>query len=314
MNSTGKIFFSVVFFLGLFFVDGHCAKVHYSGDPSRGVLSLTFDDGPHPEYTPRILDILKTYGVRATFFVLGQNVKQHPEIVRRMVREGHQVANHSYTHPSFVKVRQTTLDKQIEDTNKIIEEVAGVLPTSVRPPYGALNDRVIGSILDKHGLNIIMWSVDPQDWRRPGIDVVVQRVMDGAKPGSVILLHDIHKQTAQALPSILTGLLAKGYQFATIDQLFGIRPRHSSLSTAMQGSEVITSALPALPTSGSFAPAGAGAEMQSYPLRQGVLGGQNVRDVTVQRPMVAPPGVVHGRVVPVMRAESVEILNQPQPY
>jgi len=222
---------------------------------------------------------------------VGQRVKQYPEIARRIVAEGHQIANHSYSHPAFTKLKAKALDKQVEDTSTIIETTTGVSPTCIRPPYGALNDRVILSLLEDHGLNIILWNVDPQDWKRPGIDLVVERVVSGAKPGAVILLHDIHRETAEALPSILTSLLAKGYLFGTANQFLGIASYGSPLSRAQDQSPQ--------PQRANFSPP---VRLQAGSDRLVPGTGMEV-GVEVQRPLAAPPGMVHGRAVPVMRAE-----------
>jgi polysaccharide deacetylase family sporulation protein PdaB len=303
-------------------------KIYHSGYGGAGMnaIALTFDDGPHPEVTPRVLDILRSQGVRATFFVLGNKVKQYPEIARRIVAEGHQIANHSYSHPSFTKIKPRSLDKQVKETTAVIESITGVTPTSIRPPYGALNDRVILSLLEGHGLNIIMWNVDPQDWRKPGIDVVVDRVVSQTKPGAIILLHDIHKPTAEALPSILTNLASRGYSFATVDQLLGLSPRRPSFGNSSnfgngvaraggvsQVSQVgqVGQGVPVTTVegmgAGAIVPAGVPVGVPvGVPGSQQFPMGRNPLPVAIERPMVAPPGVVHGRAVPVMRAEAFD--------
>jgi len=304
--------FLIFFFLFFPLLGGSCVfgqvtskpAVYSSMNISYPAVALTFDDGPHPEYTPKILDILKAYGVRATFFVLGQRVKQYPQIAQRIVSEGHQIANHSYNHPSFTKLRQEKLDRQVVDTSAIIKAYTGVVPTAIRPPYGALNDKVLVSLLEKHRLNVILWNVDPQDWRKPGSEVIAQRVLETTKPGSVILLHDIHKQTVDSLPTILTGLLSQRYVFGTVNQLLGIA-QNSEVSVGSLGNLV------ANPNSLGSRGAALGGHAQidspslaSLPsLPAGTASG--AYGLPVEKPLAAPPGVVHGRAVPVMRAMPV---------
>jgi peptidoglycan/xylan/chitin deacetylase (PgdA/CDA1 family) len=190
---------------------------------SRPILALTFDDGPHPQLTPRLLDILRQQGVRATFYVIGRNVETYPEIARRIVAEGHEIANHTWSHPALPKVSAAKLKQEIESTSNVIERVTGRRPTNMRPPYGAINDRVRQSLLQDHKLDVIMWSVDPLDWKRPGASVVTQRMVQGAKPGAILLAHDIHPGTIEAMPQTIAQLKAKGYGFATVSQLLALR-------------------------------------------------------------------------------------------
>jgi len=190
---------------------------------SKPVLALTFDDGPHPELTPRLLDILRAEGVRATFYVVGKNVEAYPDIARRIVAEGHEIANHSWSHPALTGLGAARLNQEIENTNAVIERVTGRRPTNMRPPYGALSERVRRSIINDHKLDIILWSVDPLDWKRPGASVVTQRLVEGARPGAIMLAHDIHPGTIEAMPGTIAQLKAKGYGFATVSQLLAMR-------------------------------------------------------------------------------------------
>ncbi len=194
-----------------------------SVNTSRPVLALTFDDGPHPQLTPKLLDILRQQGVRATFYVIGRNVETYPDIARRIVAEGHEIANHSWSHPALTKVSSAKLKQELESTSNVIERETGRRPTNMRPPYGAINDRVRQAILQDHKLDVIMWSVDPLDWKRPGASVVTQRMVQGAKPGAILLAHDIHPGTIEAMPQTIAQLKAKGYGFATVSQLLALR-------------------------------------------------------------------------------------------
>ena len=203
---------------------------------SRPVLALTFDDGPHPELTPQLLDILRSEGIRATFYVIGRNVETYPEIARRIVAEGHEIANHTWSHPALTSVGAARLNKEIASTSEIIQRVTGRRPTNMRPPYGAVNDRVRQSMNQDHGLDVIMWSVDPLDWKRPGAAAVRERLVSGAAPGGILLAHDIHPGTIEAMPGTIRDLKAKGYGFATVSQLLALQdvavPRTAQPQTA----------------------------------------------------------------------------------
>ncbi|MBU3664528.1 MAG: polysaccharide deacetylase family protein [Chthoniobacterales bacterium] len=189
---------------------------------SQKVVALTFDDGPHGQLTPKLLDILRAEDVPATFFVLGSNVSAYPDIARRIVNEGHEIANHSWDHPSLPKVSAERLDREIRRTSEIIEQTTGQKVTIMRPTYGALNERVQRSLINDYGLDVILWSVDPRDWKRPGADVVTRRLVTGAHPGAILLAHDIHPGTIAAMPQTISQLKAKGYRFVTVSQLLAM--------------------------------------------------------------------------------------------
>jgi peptidoglycan/xylan/chitin deacetylase (PgdA/CDA1 family) len=190
---------------------------------SRRIIALTFDDGPHPELTPKLLDILRQQGIRATFFVVGRNVEAHPEIARRIVAEGHEIANHSWSHPDLTKLGEQALRREVEDTSAAIERATGRRVTKMRPPYGAINQRIREVLTKDHNLDVVLWSVDPLDWRKPGPSVVTQRLVDGATPGGILLAHDIQAGTIEAMPETIAQLKAKGYGFATVSQLLAMR-------------------------------------------------------------------------------------------
>jgi len=216
---------------------GYAQSIRFSqANISQPYVALTFDDGPHRIHTVKILNILKKYNTKATFFVLGSNAKRYPQLLRRMVNEGHEVANHSWSHPFFTKLGAEELRKQLSDTNHIIEAATGVKVHSMRPPYGATNRRIDALMANQYGLTPIMWSVDPADWKRPGVGVVVNRVLSKARPGSVILLHDIHGTSAQAVEPIVKGLLVKGFKLITVKQLRAIESQAPKSSTNVQPS------------------------------------------------------------------------------
>ena len=201
---------------------GRAPALYNSVRTTNPVVALTFDDGPHGTLTPKLLDILAREGVHATFFVLGTNVAMYPDIAKRIVAEGHEIANHSWDHPSLPRVSAERLDKELRSTSDIIEQTTGHKVTIMRPTYGALNDRVQKSLLDDYKLDVILWSVDPRDWKRPGPSVVARRMVAGAHPGAILLAHDIHPGTIAAMPQTIAGLKAKGYTFATVSELLAM--------------------------------------------------------------------------------------------
>lgn len=188
---------------------------------SENLCALTFDDGPS-RFTPELLDALAAYGVKATFFALGQNAVAYPEIVRRIVREGHEVGNHSWSHPNLKRLSSDNVIWQIERTDQVLREL-GATPLYLRPPYGAFDERTV-SATEKLGLSVILWSMDSYDWKR--LPENYARILstrgtvyeDGELRG-VFLFHDIHKATVDDLPRILENLRAGGCQkFVTVSE------------------------------------------------------------------------------------------------
>jgi peptidoglycan/xylan/chitin deacetylase (PgdA/CDA1 family) len=196
-------------------------------------IAMTFDDGPSTENTPRLLEILKQRNIKATFFLIGQNAEANPDLVRRILAEGHEIGNHSWTHPQLSKLSDDRVTAEITKTQDAIKDASGYTPTLLRPPYGAITPRQREWIANQFGLNIILWSVDPFDWKRPGASVISQRILSQVRPGAIILSHDIHKQTVDAMPATLDALIAKGYKFLTVSQLIAMnKPKPPSTESA----------------------------------------------------------------------------------
>lgn len=188
-------------------------------------VALTFDDGPSSAYTPQVLDILRRNGARATFFVLGQNAARNKSILARAVAEGHEIANHTYSHIKMTAVGRATSQREIEQTNEIIKSATGYYPTTMRPPYGAINSDLVDMVYNNYGMHAVLWDVDTRDWQHPGVSTVVQRAVGNARSGSIILLHDIHASTLAAVEEIVTGLQARGFKLVTVSQLIEIGRR-----------------------------------------------------------------------------------------
>ena len=185
------------------------------------IVAITFDDGPNPKYTAQVLDLLAKYEAKATFFIIGENAEKNPELVLRQYEEGHELANHTYTHPWTPSVKR--LEKELKQTNEIIFSITGFRPTLFRPVGGQYTDEMINTAI-KNGFKVVMWSwhQDTEDWSNPGVQKIVDTVLNGMKPGNVILFHDSggdRRQTLQALDKILPELKKQGYQFLTISEL-----------------------------------------------------------------------------------------------
>jgi peptidoglycan-N-acetylglucosamine deacetylase len=191
------------------------SSVHVNGP----YIAITFDDGPSATLTPKLLDLLAAHHIKATFFVIGENVAEHPEIVARAAREGHQIGNHSWSHPNLAKMSQENVRSQLQRTDDAIKSATGKSPTLLRPPYGSITEREKRWIHDEFRYDIILWDVDPLDWKRPGPAIVRSRILNETRPGSIVLSHDIHPGTIEAMPSTLDQLEAKGFKFVTVSEL-----------------------------------------------------------------------------------------------
>src|SRR5436189_598868 len=193
-------------------------SVHVAGP----YIAMTFDDGPSETLTPKLLDLLAAHHIKATFFVIGENVAEHPEIVTRAAREGHEIGNHSWSHPNFGKMSDDSVRSQLRRTDDAIRSATGSRPTLMRPPYGSITPREKYWIHDEFGYRVILWDVDPLDWKRPGPPVVRNRILKETQPGSIVLSHDIHPGTIEAMPSTFDQLEAKGFKFVTVSELLGM--------------------------------------------------------------------------------------------
>jgi peptidoglycan/xylan/chitin deacetylase (PgdA/CDA1 family) len=182
-------------------------------------IAMTFDDGPHASFTPKLLDLLAARHIKVTFFVLGECVEQNPEVLRRAAREGHEIANHSWSHPQLSKMSDEAVRSQLRRTDDIIKSITGKRPTLFRPPYGAITARQKKWIHDEFGYQIIMWDVDPLDWKDPGPAAVTNRILRETRPGSIVLSHDIHHGTVEAAPATFEQLANKGFKFVTTSEL-----------------------------------------------------------------------------------------------
>jgi peptidoglycan/xylan/chitin deacetylase (PgdA/CDA1 family) len=193
-------------------------SVHVDGP----FIALTFDDGPNATLTPKLLDLLAARHLKATFFVVGQNAADHPEILKRAVREGHEIGNHSWSHPNLGKMSDESVRRELQRTEDAIVAAIGKKPVLMRPPYGSITARQKKWIHEEFGYRIILWDVDPLDWKRPGPSVVTARILKETKAGSIVLSHDIHPPTIEAMPATFDQLMKKGFKSVTVTELIGM--------------------------------------------------------------------------------------------
>jgi peptidoglycan/xylan/chitin deacetylase (PgdA/CDA1 family) len=178
-------------------------------------IALTFDDGPATPETATLLNSLAQHKARATFFVVGQNVAAHPELVRAEAKAGHEIGNHSWNHPDLTRLTHEQIASQLNRTSAAIKAATGKAPTVFRPPYGAINQTVRNATR----LSPVLWDVDTEDWKYRDSAKVAQTVIDKAKRNEVVLMHDIHPTSVAAVPQILRTLTARGYHFVTVSHL-----------------------------------------------------------------------------------------------
>lgn len=199
-------------------LDGELSAEGDSLDCSRlKCVALTFDDGPGEE-TERLLDMLAEYDARATFYVLGSLVGEFPEIVERTHAEGHEMGNHSWKHDDLAGKSESGVADDIRRANAAVREITGSDPPTIRPPYGSLN----GTVRKAVDQPLILWDVDTMDWKSRDTAKVAGHALEHTKPGSVVLFHDIHPSTVDAIPEVLEGLHRQGYHFVTVTDLFGL--------------------------------------------------------------------------------------------
>lgn len=195
-----------------------------NGSLTKREVALTFDDGPDAKFTPQVLDVLKRKGVKATFFVVGNRVKAHPEITARIVREGHVLGNHSYTHANLPKLTDRDFRWQINQTDRLIQRYTGYTPDLVRPPYGNVNEGQIKWLAHRNK-KIVNWNVDSLDWKGLSAEQVATNILAHVQPGAIILQHaaggagENLSGTVKALPTIISKLRKDGVRLVTVPDL-----------------------------------------------------------------------------------------------
>ncbi len=223
MNLNRRILSCIILllFLALMCLIGYFNQqsVAVSGNTVRSTderkIALTFDDGPHPYYTEQLLKGLKERNVKATFFIIGKNAEDYPEIVKQIYEDGHLIGNHTYNHTQLTSQNEESFKEEIVKTNEIIKGITGEDTIYVRPPYGSWNKEF------EKELNLfpVLWNIDPLDWCSSDVSCIVNTVCGKAKENGIILMHDQYKTTVTAALKIVDELTEEGYEFVTVDEL-----------------------------------------------------------------------------------------------
>jgi peptidoglycan-N-acetylglucosamine deacetylase len=190
------------------------------GDAHKKRIAITFDDGPHPQYTPKLLEILREHNVKATFFLVGMMAKEYPGLVKAEIAAGHSVGNHTYYHVKLTQIPVGKVAAEIKACDEVIQHITGVSPHLFRPPGGDYN-RQVAEVSEAMGYTMVLWTDDPGDYASPGAHTIKVRTLVKVANGGIILLHDGVQQTVNVLPQILDLLEKRGYEMVTIDELMG---------------------------------------------------------------------------------------------
>ena len=200
-------------------------RVFWRAETRQPRIALTFDDGPHPEYTPRLLEILATNNVSATFFLIGHHIEAHGKIAEEIVAAGHEIANHTYSHPVLFRLSDEEIQEEIDLTDQLLRSLNGAPPKFLRPPMGLFSRRVL-NIVEKQGYKTVVGDVYPRDPHLPGCNKIVQRVLSRVTKGSIIILHDggnnhfvDRSQTLGAVKALIPILKEQGFEFVKLSQL-----------------------------------------------------------------------------------------------
>jgi peptidoglycan/xylan/chitin deacetylase (PgdA/CDA1 family) len=197
-------------------------------------VALTFDDGPDPDHTPRLLDLLRRYRVPATFFCLGLHAAAHPHLVARIAAEGHSVGNHTWSHPYLPGLTEPEVLAQVDRTAEVLAGITGKVPTLFRPPFGGRTADVL-EWLARHGQTTVLWDVEAADWALPGASAIAHQVISDTDFGSIVLLHDgggDRSQTIEALPLILETLMVSGCRFVPVEDLIHVDEQKERMASS----------------------------------------------------------------------------------
>jgi peptidoglycan/xylan/chitin deacetylase (PgdA/CDA1 family) len=199
-----------------------------SGSGFGNRIAITFDDGPTPGITNVILDELKARNLRSTFFMIGQRCAAAPDLACRVRDEGHEICNHTFTHPKLNTLADNRVEWELQMCTETIHKATNHVPTWLRPPYGAFRKNQ-GFMPASQSLGVVLWSVDPRDWSQPGEDKIFNVILGETRPGSIILCHELHRQTPNVIGRVLDALLEKGFEFTNISNLLGQQyPNHTA--------------------------------------------------------------------------------------
>lgn len=200
------------------------ADIYHKKANAYKKIALTFDDGPHPRYTPQILEILSQYNIKATFFTVGINAKNYPDTLEKVILAGHEVENHTYTHPHVNRVDFETLKREVEHCESEIFEHTDYKTKLFRPPEGMIDDEII-AMIKSLDYKIVLWDIDTKDWAHTAPQIIAENVIKNIKSGDIILMHDYigyNSPTPEALKIFLPVLIEQGYNFVTVSELIGL--------------------------------------------------------------------------------------------
>ncbi|WHY03400.1 polysaccharide deacetylase family protein [Neobacillus sp. DY30] len=189
---------------------------------SQRAIAITFDDGPNPVYTPQVLEIFSEAKGKATFFMIGEQMRNHPEIVKQVAAEGHEIGNHTFTHPKLSQLSKAECLTEIEQTEKLIEELAGQKPVIFRPPYLDYNQETVTLLQNKEYPMIGALNLEAQDWEQPGVEHIFEKSREAVKNGSILIFHDGYgdrSQTIEAVRMLVSELTLQGYKLVTVSEL-----------------------------------------------------------------------------------------------
>lgn len=218
------ILFSILFISFLMptvYSQNEYGRVYCKSTETVKKVALTFDDGPHPRYTEKILDILSEYGVKATFFIIGKNAENYPEAMKKIAETDCEIGNHTYSHARLDRLNRKDAENEIKKCEDIIYSVTGKRPSVLRPPHGFVSEN-FSDIASSMQYNVVLWSIDTLDWSLTPSDTIYTNVMKDLKGGDIILMHDYvsgGNTTCDALRKIIPRLLSEGYEFVTISEL-----------------------------------------------------------------------------------------------
>ncbi|ENY8713942.1 polysaccharide deacetylase family protein [Clostridioides difficile] len=191
------------------------------GSREKKLIAITFDDGPHPKETSQVLDVLKKYNVKATFFIAGKHAKWYKEPLVRASKEGHEIGNHTFNHPDISNLSSSQIEEEIVKCEDILKEVTGKKPTLFRPPFGSYREKELIEIAKKHDYKVVLWTgVDVKDWKNPGANSIADKIINKVQNGDIILLHDYAtNDTVEALDMFIPKMIEKGFKFVTVSEL-----------------------------------------------------------------------------------------------
>lgn len=197
------------------------AKVYRKKDSVGKKIALTFDDGPHPRLTPKILEVLEKYNIKATFFVIGQNVEYYPDAMKLLAESGCEIGNHTFTHRDLREMSEGNIMNELKRAQEVLSDRYGASPSILRPPRGMYGDS-LRSVAKELDLDIILWSIDTRDWAHTPSEKIAENILSNVSEGDIILMHDYvagESPTCRALEMFIPELISRGYEFVTVSEL-----------------------------------------------------------------------------------------------